>query len=433
MSTESTLRADIVEVGRRMYARGYTASNDGNISVRLGADRLLMTPKSVCKGFMTPDMMCITDLEGRKLQGDRDPSSEMLMHLEVYRQRPDVQAVVHAHPPTATGFAVAGIPLDRAVLAEVLTTLGSIPIAEYATPSTKELPQAVRKYIKAHDGMLLANHGALTVGGDLYGAYYKMETIEHFAKISLVARLLGRENLLSREEVTRLQELRGAYGIKAPAPICAEPGTPQAGSAADASCQVVQAPAGDGARARARQSVRVARRTDADCGGRRNSVNIPRAFRADRRRGTELTLDMAAMAMAWHMVEGGPASIAISASISHFEGDTMGEALGMIETKGLVAMIEAADAMVKAAKVTLVGWEKIGAGYVTAIVRGDVAAVKAATDAGAAAARRVGELVSVHVIPRPHANLEDALPIGKATHAESLARRASPRAGRTLG
>ena len=137
MTIESQLRADIVEVGRRMYARGYTASNDGNISVRLGEDRLLMTPKSVCKGFMTPDMMCITDLDGRKLQGDRDPSSEMLMHLEVYRQRPDVQAVVHAHPPTATGFAVAGIPLDRAVLAEVLTTLGSIPIAEYATPSTE--------------------------------------------------------------------------------------------------------------------------------------------------------------------------------------------------------------------------------------------------------------------------------------------------------
>ena len=242
MTTESSLRADIVEVGRRMYARGYTASNDGNISVRLGADRLLMTPKSVSKGFMTPDMMCITDLDGRKLQGDRDPSSEMLMHLEVYRERPDVRAVVHAHPPIATGFAVAGIPLDRAVLAEVLTTLGSIPIAEYATPSTRELPDAVRKYIKAHDGMLLANHGALTVGPDLYGAYFKMETIEHFAKISLVARLLGRENLISREEVMRLQELRGTYGIKAPAPICADDETPPA------NCQVVQAPAGDGQR-----------------------------------------------------------------------------------------------------------------------------------------------------------------------------------------
>src|SRR3954466_1347547 len=250
MTSESQLRADIVEIGRRMYARGYTASNDGNISVRLGPDRLLMTPKSVCKGFMSPDMMCITDLNGRKLQGDRDPSSEMQMHLEVYRQRPDVQAVVHAHPPTATGFAVAGIPLDRAVLAEVLTTLGSIPIAEYATPSTRELPDAVRQYIKAHDGMLLANHGALTVGGDLYSAYYKMETIEHFAKISLVARLLGRENLISREEVERLQGLRGSYGIKAPAPICADPAAAAdlISGADPLSCQVVQAPAGDGRR-----------------------------------------------------------------------------------------------------------------------------------------------------------------------------------------
>jgi L-fuculose-phosphate aldolase len=252
MTSESALRAEIVEVGRRMYARAYTASNDGNISVRLGADRLLMTPKSVCKGFMTPDMMCITDLDGRKLQGDRDPSSEMLMHLEVYRQRPDVRAVVHAHPPIATGFAVAGIPLTRAVLAEVLTTLGSIPIAEYATPSTAELPDAVRKYIKAHDGMLLANHGALTVGGDLLSAYYKMETIEHFAKISLVARLLGRENLIAREEVERLQELRGTYGIKAPAPFCADPSTALAvgpgGLLDDATCQVVVAPAGGGQR-----------------------------------------------------------------------------------------------------------------------------------------------------------------------------------------
>jgi L-fuculose-phosphate aldolase len=250
MTNESQLRGEIVEVGRRMYARGYTASNDGNISVRLDGARLLMTPKSVCKGFMTAEMMCITDLDGRKLQGDRDPSSEALMHLEVYRQRPDVQAVVHAHPPIATGFAVAGIPLDRPVLAEVLTTLGSVPIAEYATPSTKELPEAIRKYIKAHDGMLLANHGALTVGADLFSAYYKMETIEHFAKISLVARLLGRENLIARDEVTRLQGLRGTYGIQAPAPICADPADAlsllEAGD--PALCQVVQAPDGGGRR-----------------------------------------------------------------------------------------------------------------------------------------------------------------------------------------
>jgi L-fuculose-phosphate aldolase len=244
LMTEQQLRADIVEVGRRMYARGYTASNDGNISVRLDDQRLLMTPKSVCKGFMSPEMLCITDLDGRKLVGERDPSSEMQMHLEVYRQRPDVRAVVHAHPPIATGFAVAGIPLDRAVLAEVVTTLGSVPIAEYATPSTLELPAAVRKYVKAHDGMLLANHGALTLGADVYAAYYKMETIEHFAHISLVARLLGGERLLSREEVFRLQGLRGSYGIAAPAPICPEPTAVADG----VDCQVVQAPSAPGRR-----------------------------------------------------------------------------------------------------------------------------------------------------------------------------------------
>jgi L-fuculose-phosphate aldolase len=239
MPTESQLRADIVEVGRRLYARGYTASNDGNISARLDANRLLMTPKSVCKGFMDPGMMCITDLDGKKLAGDRDPSSEMQMHLEVYRQRPDAQAVVHAHPPIATAFAVAGIPLDRAVLAEVVTTLGSVPIADYATPSTKELPAAVSKYVKAHDGMLLANHGALTLGTDLFSAYYKMETIEHFAHISFIARMLGGERLLSKEEVLRLQGLRGMYGIASPAPICADPILP---AADQADCQVVFAP-----------------------------------------------------------------------------------------------------------------------------------------------------------------------------------------------
>src|SRR6266850_1611057 len=223
--TEQPLRKAMVEVGRRLYARGYTASNDGNISARLDDRRLLMTPKSVCKGFMSPDMMVITDLDGKKLAGDRDPSSEMQMHLEVYRQRPDARAVVHAHPPVATAFAVAGIPLDRAVLAEVVTTLGSVPIAEYATPSTKELPEAVRKYVRAHDGMLLANHGALPLGG---------------------------ERLLSRQEVDRLQGLRGMYGIASPAPIC--PPVPSAVEGPDsvpgdpASCQTVLAPRTDGER-----------------------------------------------------------------------------------------------------------------------------------------------------------------------------------------
>jgi L-fuculose-phosphate aldolase len=215
------------------------ASNDGNISARIDESRLMTTPKSVSKGFMTPDMMVIVDYQGRKVAGDRDASSELPMHLEIYRNRPDVNGVVHAHPPLATGFAVAGIPLTRAVLAEVITTLGSIPIAEYGTPSTAELPEAVRKYIKAHDGMLLANHGAVTCGTSVMAAYYKMETIEHFAKISLVARLLGREHLISREEVERLQGLRGAYGIAAPAPLCTDP---LEAAGAEVLCQVLEAP-----------------------------------------------------------------------------------------------------------------------------------------------------------------------------------------------
>ena len=242
MRNDERVRADIVEVGRRLHDRGYVASNDGNVSVRLGDDRLVTTPTGVSKGFMTPDMMVTTDLSGRKLAGDREPSSELLMHLAVYEHRPEVRAVVHAHPPTATGFSVAGIALDRAVLAEVVCTLGSIPIADYGTPSTNELADAVRRHIRAHDGLLLANHGALTVADELYAAYYKMETVEHFARISLVARQLGREHLLSREEVDRLQGLRDRYGIAAPAPLCPPDG------AGDDECQALEAPSRPGER-----------------------------------------------------------------------------------------------------------------------------------------------------------------------------------------
>src|SRR6187455_1688492 len=239
----AAVRADIVEVGRRLWTRGFVASNDGNISVKIAPDRLLMTPASVSKGFMTPEMMVVTDLDGAVVEAapGRKPSSEALMHLVAYRQRPDIGAVVHAHPPTSTGFAVAGIPLDRAVLAEVVTTLGSIPIAEYGTPSTRELADTVAPLLKAHDGLLLANHGALTLGRDLFQAYYKMETIEHFAQISLVARQLGREHLLSREEVERLQGLRGRYGISVPAPICPP-------DQEDPACQTVVAPDAPGER-----------------------------------------------------------------------------------------------------------------------------------------------------------------------------------------
>jgi len=242
---EEQLRAEICEVGRRVYARGYVASNDGNISVRLDDQHLLATPKSVSKGFMTPDMMVVTDMQGRKVAGHRDASTELKMHLAVYEMRPDINAVVHAHPPLSTGFAVAGIPLNKSSLAEIIFSLGSVPIAEYATPSTQELPDAVKKYITAHDGLLLANHGALTAGQDLMNAYFKMETMEHFAQITLVARQLGGENLISRQEVDRLQGLRDFYGIRSPAPICTDPAMADSDGA---TCQFVDAPASDGPR-----------------------------------------------------------------------------------------------------------------------------------------------------------------------------------------
>ena len=226
--------------------------------------------------------MCITDLDGKKIAGERNPSSEMQMHLEVYRQRPEVQAVVHAHPPIATGFAVAGIPLDRAVLAEVVTTLGSVPIAEYATPSTTELPEAVRKYVKAHDGMLLANHGALTLGADVFAAYYKMETIEHFAKISLVARMLGGERLLSREEVDAAREAaRLVRHRRAGADLSRARRPPTRSTARSCRRQSSTSgerlvPAGDAAR-------RPPARPDRRRSGRGNSANIQRTDGAHRR------------------------------------------------------------------------------------------------------------------------------------------------------
>src|SRR5690554_5436111 len=189
------LKEDIVEVGRRIYNLGFVAANDGNISVRVGDDEILTTPTGVSKGFMNPDMIIRVDMAGNKLEGKLKPSSELKLHLEVYKQRPDVRAVLHAHPPVATAFAVAGIPLDKPVLPEIVISLGRIPTAKYATPSTEELPASVRPYLEDHDAVLLENHGALTVGSNLFNALFKMEQIEHFAKISLRSeeRRVGKE------------------------------------------------------------------------------------------------------------------------------------------------------------------------------------------------------------------------------------------------
>ena len=206
---EDALRLVLVEVSRRLYDRGLVVATEGNVSVRLDDRRLLATPTGACKGFLATDQLVMVDLEGRRLQGEFPPSSELPLHLAVYRVRPEVQAIVHAHPPIATGFAVAGIPLDQPILAEAVILLGPVPVAHYGTPTTEELSKAVLKYIHGHNAILLANHGALTVGEDLWQAYFRMETLEHVAQVNLVAHLLGKMNVLSEEDVRKLSELFG--------------------------------------------------------------------------------------------------------------------------------------------------------------------------------------------------------------------------------
>jgi L-fuculose-phosphate aldolase len=208
MPSEKELRESIIEIGRRLWQREYVAANDGNITARLGEGLFLCTPSGVSKGFMTPEMLLIVDKDGRVTAGEGKPSSELKMHLRVYQERPDVGAVVHAHPPAATGFAVAGIALTEPVLPEVVVTLGGIPLVEYATPSTNEVPERLAPFLKDYDAFLLANHGVLTLGSDLFSAYYKMETVEHCARVVLAARQLGGARQLSSDEVRKLEAVR---------------------------------------------------------------------------------------------------------------------------------------------------------------------------------------------------------------------------------
>jgi L-fuculose-phosphate aldolase len=218
-TSENSLRQTIVEIGRRMYERGYVAANDGNITARLDAERVLTTPTGVSKGFMKPESLVIVDLEGRRLSEGK-PSTELPLHLFIYKERADVQAVVHAHPPYATGFATAGLALDKCVLAEVIVTIGTIPLAEYGTPSTEALPGTLRPYIHSCEAFLMANHGVVTVGSDLMDAYFKMERVEHYARIVFIARALGGERVLPKEEVEKLYDLREIYGAKTLNPGC---------------------------------------------------------------------------------------------------------------------------------------------------------------------------------------------------------------------
>ena len=214
------VKRDICEIGRRMYAREFVAANDGNISVRVGPDRVIATPTLVSKGFMTPDMLVTVDMSGRVIEGGRKPSSELKLHLKVYREREDVVAVVHAHPATATGFAVAHEPLDKAYMPELVVNLGSVPVAEYATPSTDEVPASIDRFVKNHNAVLLANHGVLTWGRDLFEAYFRLETIESYAKILLAARAAGEAKLVPCEKMASLIKIRESMGIRGAVPSC---------------------------------------------------------------------------------------------------------------------------------------------------------------------------------------------------------------------
>ncbi|HKV39934.1 MAG TPA: class II aldolase/adducin family protein [Blastocatellia bacterium] len=217
MITEREHRKHIVDIGRRMYECGMVAATDGNISVRLGEGQILTTPTMMCKGRLSEDMMVVVDQNGNKLRQDEpNPSSELPMHLAVYRLRADVHSVVHAHPPFGTGFAVANVPLDRPLLSEVILTLGCIPLTAYGTPSTDEVVESLTPYIPHHDALLLANHGAVSYGKDLETAYARMETLEHFAKITLIAKLVGHPSELSAEAVGKLLDVRERAGYMGP-------------------------------------------------------------------------------------------------------------------------------------------------------------------------------------------------------------------------
>ncbi len=213
---EARIRADMVEVGRRLYARGLIAANEGNLSVRQG-DQLWVTPAGICKGFLSPEAIVRTDLQGRCLDDGR-ASTETAMHVAVYERRPDVRAVVHAHPPTATGFAVAGLPLDRPLIAEAVVVIGDVPVVPYGTPSTRALADNIGQAICQAQALLMANHGAVTVGETLWRAWERMETVEQLARVALVTRILGQHNVLPPADVARLEALRTSAGY--PPPVC---------------------------------------------------------------------------------------------------------------------------------------------------------------------------------------------------------------------
>lgn len=204
---DQAVREQICQVGAKLYSRGFVAANDGNISVRLG-ERVLTTPTGVSKGDLRPEMLVVVNLAGEVEGGSLRPSSELAMHLRVYGERPDVQAVVHAHPPYATAFAITGRALNQPIIAEAVVTLGPVAQASYATPSTPAVAESIAPFLPNHDAILLANHGALTYGRDLQTAWFRMESLEFYAQLLVLSQQVGTPRLLSAEQLADLQQLR---------------------------------------------------------------------------------------------------------------------------------------------------------------------------------------------------------------------------------
>ena len=255
MQNEYELKKLICDIGKRIYNRNMVAANDGNISVKLNDHEFLCTPTGVSKGFMTPEFICKVDENGNVLQANKGfkPSSEIKMHMRVYKERPDVQSVVHAHPMYATAFAIAGIPLTKPIMPEAVIALGCVPIAEYGTPSTEEIPNAVSKYLQHFDAVLLENHGALAYSDSLLSAYHKMESVEFYAQLLFLSRQLGGPKELSKQQVERLYEIRRKFGMKGkhPADLCpnAKAGLPSChtcGNGCGGNCASSSAAASDG-------------------------------------------------------------------------------------------------------------------------------------------------------------------------------------------
>jgi L-fuculose-phosphate aldolase len=211
MGMERKYREEIVRFGRMLHERGFVAAMDGNLSVRLDSKRILVTPTCLSKGAMRPADMVVVDMQGRRVAGRRTVTSEIGMHLQIYGMRPDIQAIVHAHPPTATGFAAAGMALTQPLVCEVVIGLGCIPLARYGTPGTSELAETLEPFIPKYDAILMSNHGVVAYGDTIEHAYMKMETVEHFAQIALVTHLLGRQQPLGEGDVEKLLLARAKY------------------------------------------------------------------------------------------------------------------------------------------------------------------------------------------------------------------------------